>query len=74
METVLKPYLLKKLQELELPHTQKGLLRLDVFKAHSSEEVLQKLKECNVAVVLVLSNCTDQLQPLYYPSMKKPLK
>ena len=46
---------------------------MDVFKAHRCEEVLQKLEECNVAVVFVPANCTDQLQPLDL-SVNKPLK
>ena len=73
IENVLKPYLEKKRQELELPDTHKALLIMDVFQAHRCEEVLQKLEECNVAVVFVPANCTDQLQPLDL-SVNKPLK
>ena len=63
-EKVLNPYLQSKHVELELPPTQKTLVLLDVFRAHHTTEVLQKLAEANILAVFIPPNCTDKLQPL----------
>ena len=61
----MNPYLQgKKREELGLPERQKALLILDVFRAHHTTEVQQKLCESNILVVFVPANCTDKLQPL----------
>ena len=56
----MNPYLQKKREELGLSERQKALLILDVFQAHRTTEVQQKLSESNI---LVSANCTDRLQP-----------
>ena len=73
IDKVLNPYLQRKREELGLPEQQKALLILDVFRAHHTTEVQQKLSESNILVVFVPPNCTDMLQPLDL-SVNKPLK
>ena len=73
IEKVLKPYLCQKKQELGLSDDTKALLLWDVFRAHRTEFVLEKLKMANVDVVFVPANCTSELQPLDI-SVNKPLK
>lgn len=60
-------------QELCLPEIQKCLLIWDVFCAHRTENVLQKLAEEGIECVFVPANCTSELQPMDL-SVNKPLK
>ena len=73
IEKVLKPYVHKRRQNLGLPKESKALLLWDVFRAHRTEPVLEKLKTENIEVVFIPANCTSELQPLYL-SVNKPLK
>ena len=57
IDKVLNPYLQSKRVELGLPPTQKALLILDVFRAHCTTAVQQKLSESNILVVFVPANC-----------------
>ena len=50
VEMVLVPWLEKKRVEIGARPTQKALLLLDVFKSHSTQEVLDKLSEHHVQV------------------------
>ena len=43
---------------------QPALAIFDVFKAHRSEKVLEKLNAAGIRVVFVPASCTDRLQPL----------
>ena len=72
IDKVLKPYIQQKKQELGLPNS-KTLLLWDVFRAHRTEPVLEKLKMENIEVVFIPPNCTSELQPLDL-SLNKPLK
>ena len=44
--------------------TQPALCIFDVFRAHQTQDVLQKLKDNNIRYVFVPASCTDRLQPL----------
>ena len=70
---MLKPYVHKRRQNLGLPEDSKTLLLWDVFRAHRTEPVLEKLKTENIEVVFIPANCTSELQPLDL-SVNKPLK
>ena len=61
IDKVLKPYLHKKKQDLELPGDSKALLLWDVFRAHRTEPVLERLKLENIEVVFIPANCTIEL-------------
>ena len=73
IDKVLNPYLQGKREELGLPEHQKALLILDMFRAHCTAEVQQKLSQSNIMVVFVPANCKDMLQPLNI-TVHKPLK
>ena len=60
IDKVIIPYLNVKRLELELPISKKALLIIDVFKAHRTTEVLQKLSESNIIPIYVPPNCTDR--------------
>ena len=51
----------------------KALLIWDVFHAHWTPAVLQKLVDYNILTIFVPANCTSDLQPLDL-SLNKPLK
>ena len=64
IDKIIVPYFSNARKIRGLPAEHKGLVIFDVFKAHTSESVLQKLKDNNLAYVFVPGNCTGQLQPL----------
>ena len=50
VEMVLVPWLEKRRVEISARSTQKALLLLNVFKSHSTQEVLNKLSDHHVPV------------------------
>ena len=73
IDKVLNLYLQKKTRRAGLLECQKALLILDVFRAHRTTKVQQKLSESNNLVVFAPANCIDRLQPLNL-SLNKPFK
>lgn len=73
IDKVLTPYVRQKRKDLGLPDESKALLLWDVFRAHRTGPVLEKLKTENIEVVFIPANCTSELQPLDL-SVNKPLK
>ena len=64
LKEVIEPYLSKKKKELGLPDSQKALLIWDVFKAQSTEDVMEELETQGIKDVPVPNNMTHLLQPL----------
>ena len=64
IEKVLVPWAEQRKRDLRLPQSQKAIVVLDVFRAHSTTDVLDTLKENNFRIVFVPGNCTSELQPL----------
>jgi hypothetical protein len=73
LEKIFVPYIEKTKLELGLGERQKSLLLWDVFKAHHTQPVLEKLLKDNIEVIFIPPNCTSELQPLDL-SVNKPLK
>lgn len=63
LDTIIKPYVEKTKKELNLPDA-KPLLIFDVFAAHRSEDVKQKIADSGALTVYVPAKCTGELQPL----------
>ena len=64
IEKVLVPWAEQRKRDLRLPQSQKAIVVLDVFRAHSTTDVLNTLKENDFRIVFVPGNCTSELQPL----------
>ena len=65
IDKVIVPYVEKVRENFCLQRmNQPALTIFDVFKAHRSESVLEKLSDANIKVVYVPASCTDHLQPL----------
>ena len=64
IDTILLPYVTKVKLDLGLPEEQRALLILDIFKAHRTPDVLDRLREAGFLLEFVPANCTSQLQPL----------
>ena len=71
VDKVLVPYKERIIEEMDLPLGQKALLIFDVYKAHQSEEFLQKLKDRGFKIAFVPGGCTSKLQPLDVSGNKK---
>jgi len=63
IDTVILPYVNKQRSVLNKPD-KAALCIFDVFRAHQSEALLQKLKDNNIWYVFVPASCTGELQPL----------
>ena len=63
VDTVLKPYLQKTRKKLDAPD-QRGILILDIFKAHQCTDFLDGVRDLNMQIIFVPASCTDDLQPL----------
>ena len=61
---IILPYLVDTKRKLKLPPSHPALLLFDNFKGQCTEKLLKLLDTNMVNVVLILSNCTDRLQPL----------
>lgn len=72
MDNIIAPYLQKQREELSKPDTP-GLLVYDVFRAHTTDAVQQKIRDLNCLPVCVPPNMTDHLQPLDL-AVNKPIK
>ena len=64
VDKVIKPYVEKVRDELDLPLKQRALVVCDVFKAHQTPEFKQKLRDAGCDNVNVPGGCTGDLQPL----------
>ncbi len=64
IDTVIKPYIEKVKEELDLPLKQRALIICDVFKAHQTTEFKKKLKAAGCEKTNVPGGCTGELQPL----------
>ena len=63
IDTIIIPYVESRRRAHGKP-TQPALCIFDVFRAHQTQDVLQKLKDNNIRYVFVPASCTDRLQPL----------
>ena len=63
-EKVLKPYIVAKRKELNLPDDHKCIVISDVFKGQNTPTVVEKYKAENVILINVPPNMTHLLQPL----------
>jgi hypothetical protein len=61
---VLEPWATKVKFDLDFPENQRGLVILDVYKAHRTPDVLEEFSKCCFEVQYVPANCTSELQPL----------
>ena len=59
---------------LRLPETQYGLVSWDVFKAHTTQRVLDLLEACRIKPVYVPANCTGLCSPNDHPDFNKNAK
>ena len=63
VDQVLKPHVLSARKAIDSPD-QRGILILDVFKAHQTDDFLDAVRSHNMEIVFVPAGCTDDLQPL----------
>ena len=73
INNVIVPYVTAVREKLELSTDHPAIVIFDVFKGHRVDEIASLLAEKHLLPVLVLNNCTDQLQPID-ASVNKPLK
>ena len=64
LEEVIFPFITSKRAEHELAADQRALLIFDMFKAHTTEKVLDLIEENSCEVVFVPANMTHLFQPL----------
>ncbi|CAH1248589.1 POGZ [Branchiostoma lanceolatum] len=64
VDTVVAPYMAAQREWLGLDKDHPGLAVFDVYKAHRTPGLLEKLKGANVKAVFVPASCTGELQPL----------
>lgn len=62
-EKIVFPYIDKVRRAMEAPN-QKALLIMDNFSGQTTDDILEKLKEKGIVLVMVPANTTDRLQPL----------
>ena len=74
IETILIPYMQLQRKILRLPETQYGLVSWDVFKAHTTQRVLDLLEACRIKPVYVPANCTGLCSPNDHPDFNKNAK
>lgn len=63
VKQVLEPHVQTVRKQIDSPD-QRGILILDVFKAHQCTEFLDAVRSHNMEIVFVPGGCTDDLQPL----------
>ena len=73
IEKILLPYVEGKRQELQLASCYLFLVIFDNFKAKCAAEILQRLDDHHIYVILLPLNCKDKLQPVDL-SVNKPTK
>lgn len=61
---LLTPWASKAKQRMGLPEDQRGLVILDVYKAHRTQDVLEEFNPNGFKLEFVPANCTSKLQPL----------
>ena len=59
------PYVQERRRELKLSVDHPALTIFNVFKGQCTERVFKMLEDHNILCVIIPSNCTDILQPLY---------
>ena len=64
VNNIVSAYVDEQRENLDLPIRQKGLVIMDVFRAHQSAQVIQALKDQGMEVIFVPACCTSELQPL----------
>lgn len=64
IDKIIIPYFENCRRELKLKKDQKGLVIFDVFNAHRTDSVFDKLRENNIDFYFVPARCTPYLQPL----------
>lgn len=64
IDTIIIPYLDQQRKTLGLLPDAKALCIFDVFAAHRTDSVLQKLRENNVHCLFIPAGCTSHFQPL----------
>ena len=63
LDHIIIPYVEQQREQLQQPD-QAALVIFDVYAAHRTEAVIQKLLDNNIRYTKVPAACTDQLQPL----------
>jgi len=74
IEEILAPYMDEQRRALNLPATQWGLLSWDVFKAHTTQRVLDLLEARRIKPVYVPANCTGLCSANDHPEFNKNVK
>ncbi|CAH1257592.1 POGZ [Branchiostoma lanceolatum] len=64
LEKVVIPYMTAQRERLGLKDDHPGLAIFDVYKAHRTPALLQKLHDAHVKPIFVPASCTGELQPL----------
>ena len=65
VDNVILPYVNEVREELPLDRiNQKAIAIFDIFAAHRTDSLLEKLKSHDIQPLLVPAACTDKLQPL----------
>lgn len=64
LEKIVFPYVSQKRVTLGLPMDYPALLLFDNCNAQCTEDLLKRIDEQNIYVILIPANCTDRLQPL----------
>ena len=73
IDKIIVPYAARKKKELGLPGNHYALMIYDEFQGQITMDVIAKLRQHRLEIVLVPPNCTDCLQP-FYVSVNKPAK
>ena len=73
IRNIIVPFVVKLREDLQLHSDSPALALFDCFKGQTTPEILTLLRENNIRVVQIPSNCTDKLQPIDI-SLSKTLK
>ena len=64
LDNILLPYITTTRAKYKLDATQPAMVVFDTFRGQCTEQILSKLEENSVHVVIIPAKCTDHLQPL----------
>lgn len=64
IDVILLPWKKKQIELLNLPTSQKMILKIDLHYSHKDKDVLQHLEANNIVPVFIPGGCTNELQEL----------